>query len=144
MPVETGTLPEQEQRYGEHWYGEHWYGEPALFVRYLIGRHERGRLAFLTFPAGDGLLLPVFSDEHAVRAFLRLGGLGGWQAKEFTAGELISLLTGQAEEVEKVVLNPPSGLVTGHDLSVEGSTRRDFIDSLMDEPLLLPHGARWQ
>ena len=130
MAVEAETLLERD----------HWYREPAIFVRHIIWRYGYNRLNVLTFPASGGRLLPVFSDEYAARSFLRLGAFGGgWQVRESTAGELISLLVGQAGDVEWVVLDPPSGLVSDPDVAVGCASKREFIDSLMDEPLVLPH-----
>ncbi len=107
-------------------------------MRYLIARLENNRLKVLTFTAGSyGETLPIFGTARAAHDFLRRGGLsGGWRVRESTAGELISLLLGHVASVERVLLDPcPSLAVSG--ASLESTSKREFIDALMGEPLLI-------
>src|SRR3712207_7841170 len=49
----------------------------------------------------------LFPYTTLFRSFLRLGTLGtGWQARETSAGELISLLYGPCAGIERVALDP--------------------------------------
>ena len=108
-------------------------GEHSVPLRYLIARLENNRLRVLTVAAGE--TLPVFGTWRAAHDFLRDGGLGGgWQVRESTAGELISLLMGQLAEVEFVALDPRSDL-TVSGVSPKGTSKRDFITALMGGPL---------
>lgn len=116
---------------------EHWLEGHSIFVQYLIVRNNSNRLDLLTLPTGDGDSLPVFASERAARAFLRSNHRGeGWHVRESTAGELISLLMGHIADVNAVVLNPTSSN-TGEVLMSETRSKRDFIASLMKEPILL-------
>ncbi len=111
-------------------------GEHSVPLRYLIARHENNRLRVLTLTAGSsGETLPVFGTGRAAHDFLRHGGFGGgWQVRESTAGELISLLMSQLAEVEFVALDPRSDL-TVSGAGPKGTSKRDFITALMDGPL---------
>jgi hypothetical protein len=113
-------------------------GEHSVPLRYLIARLESNQLRVLTLAAGE--TLPVFDTRQAAHDFLRHGGFGGgWQVRESTAGELISLLMGQLAEVEFVALDPRSDLtVSGASpkgASQKGTTKRAFIAALMGGPL---------
>jgi hypothetical protein len=108
-------------------------GEHSVPLRYLIARLENNRLRVLTLTAGE--TLPVFGTRRAAHDFLRHGGFGGgWQVRESTAGELISLLMGHLADVEIIALDPRSDL-TVSGLSQKGTSKRDFITALMGGPL---------
>ncbi len=108
-------------------------GEHPVPLRYLIARLENNRLRVLTLAAGE--TLPVFGTRRAAHDFLRDGGFGGgWQVRESTAGELISLLMGQLAEVEFVALDPRSDLTVSGAIP-KGASKRDFITTLMGGPL---------
>ncbi len=111
-------------------------GEHSVPLRYLIARLENNRLRVLTLAAGE--TLPVFGTRRAAHDFLRDGGFGGgWQVRESTAGELISLLMGQLAEVEFVALDPRSDLTVAV-AGPKGTSKRDFIAALMSGPLSTP------
>lgn len=105
-------------------------------LRYLIARLENNRLKVLTLTAGScSEALPIFGSGQAAHDFLRRGGFGGgWRVRESTAGELISLLLGHLASVEEVVLDPRPGV---SDARPEGPSKKDFIATLMGEPLLI-------
>jgi hypothetical protein len=108
-------------------------GEHSVPLWYLIARLENNRLRVLTLTAGE--TLPVFGTRRAAHDFLRHGGFGGgWQVRESTAGELISLLMGHLADVEIIALEPRSDL-TVSGVSQKGTSKRDFITALMGGPL---------
>jgi hypothetical protein len=94
-------------------------------------------LELLTLTAtSSGEVLPVFGTERAARDFLRGGGFGsGWLVRESSAGELVSLLFGHLADVDIVALDPRPG---PPDAGLEGTSKKEFIDALMDEPFT-PH-----
>ncbi len=74
----------------------------------------------LIFTAGE--TLPVFGTRRATHDFLRHGAFGGgWQIRESTAGELISLLMGHLADVEMPVAH--TGCHIG--FALWGGTGRD-------------------
>jgi hypothetical protein len=104
-------------------------GEHSVPLRYLIARLENNRLRVLTLTAGE--TLPVFGTRRAAHDFLRHGAFGGgWQVRESTAGELISLLMGHLADVEIIALDPRSDL-TVPGVSQKVTSKRDFITALM-------------
>ena len=111
-------------------------GEHSVPLRYVIARLENNQLRVLTLTAEScGETLPVFGTGRAAHEFLRQGGFGGgWQVRESTAGELISLLMGHLADVESVALDPRPDL-TVSDASLNSTSKRDFITALMDGPL---------
>ncbi len=119
----------------------HWLDGHSVFVQYLIVRSDNNRLKPLSLPTDSGESLPVFSSKIAAHAFLRANRFGeeGWHVRESTAGELISLLMGHIADVNLVTLNPPPGDANGASVTPEVVDKRDFIGSLMREPILLSH-----
>ncbi len=118
--------------------GEQWLTGHSVFVRHLIARRDNNRLGLLTLPTHAGEMLPVFSTELEARAFLRFGLFGaGWQVRESTAGELISLLMGHIADVDLVSLDPPLAVALDGGAPVELTSKKDFISALMREPLLM-------
>ena len=118
---------------------DHWLDGHSVFVQYLIVRNDNNRLNVFTLHTDGGESLPVFSSETAARAFLRFNRCGvEWHVRESTAGELISLLMGHIADVNLVALNPPPA-ATENDVTPETVAKRDFIGSLMEEPILLSH-----
>ncbi|HZY65851.1 MAG: hypothetical protein M3N10_08090 [Actinomycetota bacterium] len=116
----------------------HWLENHSVLVRYLIVRHDNNRLCLLTLSAEDGDTLPVFSSELTARAFLRFNRYGEqWHVRESTAGELISLLMGHIADVDLVTLDPQSARRADEAVAPELVNKRDFINALMQEPILL-------
>ena len=73
-------------------------------------------------------VLPVFSFEEEAQMFLGLGhAADGWQVRETTCGELISVLYGPCREVEHVALDPVPGITELVSLS-----RRAFVRALLE------------
>jgi hypothetical protein len=73
-------------------------------------------------------VLPVFSFEEEAQMFLGLGhAADGWQVRETTYGELVSVLYGPCRGVTHVSLDPVPGLVELVSLS-----RKAFVRALLD------------
>ncbi len=71
-------------------------------------------------------MLPVFSFREEVEAFLQFeGAADGWQARETTCGELISILYGPCKDVEHISLDPLPKIVGHMSLS-----RKAFVEAL--------------
>ena len=76
-------------------------------------------------------VLPVFSFEEEAQMFLGVGhAADGWQVRETTCGELVSVLYGMCRDVTRVSLDPLPGITELVSLS-----RRGFVGTLLeDEP----------
>jgi hypothetical protein len=94
---------------------------------WLIVKRERFtsmralRIDLLT--PGEGEALTVFSSEKEARTYLRLRTTreSGWEARQTSSGELISILCGPCADVGRVVLDPvgePGGEVLNSLLSL--------------------------
>jgi len=77
--------------------------------------------------------LPVFSHEEEAEMFLRLGRVGfeGWQARESTAGELISVLYGPCAGVKRVVLDPLPEMIAEWTVGLVSLSRERFVDLVL-------------
>ena len=77
-------------------------------------------------------VLPVFSSAEAARRFLASLALGDrWHVKEFSTGELVSLLYILPKRVAWVLPDPPLGRLLAED-ALSHLTRRDsFIELLI-------------
>ena len=100
----------------------------------LIVRQQARNLE--VFTVGDaGEVLPVFTFEEEAQLFFRLGvpEKEGWQLRQTTCGEMISVLYGPCREVTRVSLDPVPGIVEYVSLS-----RERFIEVLLSEGTLSP------
>jgi hypothetical protein len=108
-------------------------------VYWLIARNENGRLEVLaTRLAGAEEALPVFSHEEEAEMFLRLRGVDdGWQTRESTAGELISVLYGPCASVERVDLDPLPEMLVERTFGLVSLSRKRFVDLVLsrEQPL---------
>jgi hypothetical protein len=75
---------------------------------WIISSYQDNRMDVLTIELGGEEALPVFSFKEELETFLRLWEVGFdcWQARESTAGELISVLYGPCAQVRRVLLDP--------------------------------------
>jgi hypothetical protein len=80
---------------------------PAPVSYWLLAKNEKGRIGVLTLYGGAEKVLPVFGHEEEAEIFLGLGGVvgDGWQARESSAGELVSVLYGPCADVNEVALD---------------------------------------
>src|SRR5215217_6486441 len=100
----------------------------------LLVRNENGRLEVLASgEAGGEEALAVFSHEEEAEMFLRLGqaGFDGWQARESTAGELISVLYGLCAGVERVALDPLPEMIPERTVGLVSLSRERFVDLVL-------------
>ena len=108
---------------------------PSLRHRYLIVRHEnRGlELPHLFLNSGEEVL-PVFSSVEVASRFLSSVVFGeGWYVREFSAGELVSVLFSLCEGIKQVLLNPLPEALVGDEGLVSFLVDRDgFIESLIE------------
>ena len=101
---------------------------------WLIARNENSRLEVLaTGLTGGEKALPVFSHEEEAEMFLRLWEVGfdGWQVRESTAGELISVLYGLCASVELVALDPLPKMFAQRTLGLVSLSRERFVDLML-------------
>lgn len=91
---------------------------------WLIVKHRYSGLEIFT--SGRDML-PVFSFREEAEVFLLLRDAGdGWQTKETTYGELVSVLSGPCRDVEHVSLDPLPELV-----EPVGLSREAFVEALL-------------
>jgi|SRR5829696_1216334 len=101
---------------------------------WLLVRNENGPLEILiTGHSGGEEALPVFSHEEEAEMFLSLGqaGFDGWQARESTAGELISVLYGPCASVERVALDPLPEMLVERTVGLVSLSRERFVDLML-------------
>ena len=110
---------------------EHTPRQPPDPVSYwLIADKRNNRLEALTIRAYDEQeTLPVFSSEEEAEIFLRFGGVtGGWRARESSAGELVSVLSGPCAGVKKVALDPSPEMVVEGTVGLVSLLRESFMN----------------
>ena len=118
--------------------GERWEVTPPLptyesLVHYLIVRREPTgfEVPHTFFRCGEGVL-PVFCAREAARRFIDSGALGeGWYVREFSVGEMISLLFALRERVAWVSFSPLPGHLLIEDALSHQTSRDNFIASLI-------------
>ena len=77
----------------------------------------------------DRNVLPVFSFEEEAEMFLHMNNTAdGWQVRETTCGELVSVLYGPCREVAHVALDPVPGI-----LELVSLSRGHFIRVLLSD-----------
>ena len=102
---------------------------------WLVARRESDRMDVLTMKLDGGEeVLPVFSSEEEADTFLRLGASkDGWQIRETTSGELVSVLFGPCTGVGRVALDPPPEVYLRPTIELVSVHRDDFVDRLVGE-----------
>jgi hypothetical protein len=102
-------------------------------VHYVIARREpTGFEVPHTFFHLGKEALPVFSSAEAARRFLASLALGDrWHVREFSAGELVSVLFVLHERVAWVLPNPPLGRFLAEDELSRLTSRDSFIEFLI-------------
>jgi hypothetical protein len=111
-----------------------WFsGEHTPVQHYLIAEHSsKGlELAHILSASGEEVLL-VFSSEEAAREFLSLSSLGkGWYVRDFSGGELVSVIFAFHTSMKGVLLDPQPGVLSG-DVMVSLVGRHAFVSSLLE------------
>jgi hypothetical protein len=105
--------------------------EAAQRSFWVIATRTHGRMEVLTIDVSGETVLPVFSFQEEGEFFLEATGTGGWP-RETTTGELVSLLLGLCARVDKVALDPLSGLGE-RIIRLVSTDRRHFVCHLMGE-----------
>ena len=77
--------------------------------------------------------------------FLGLGhaGFDGWQARETTAGELLSVLYGPCAGVERVALDPLPEMLVERTIGLVSLSRERFVDLVPGRERPLAQRERW-
>src|SRR5215212_6106944 len=109
-------------------------GQQPGSAYWLVARNENGRVDVLAIGLAAGEeALRVFSHEEEAEMFLRLRRVGfeGWQARESTAGELISVLYGPCAGVKRVVLDPLPEMLAEWTVGLVSLNRERFVDLVL-------------
>jgi hypothetical protein len=115
---------------------EHTPRQPPGPVSYwLIAEQRSNRLEVLTIRTDDEQeTLPIFSSEEEAEIILRFGGVtGGWRARESSAGELVSVLSGACVGVKKVALDPSPEMIVEGAVGLVSLLRESFMNLLWPE-----------
>ena len=113
---------------------EHTPRQPPDPVSYwLIVEKRNNRIEALTIRTDDEQeTLPVFSSEEEAEIILRFGGVtGGWQARESSVGELVSVLSGHCAGVKKVALDPSPEMLVEGTVGLVSLLRERFMNLIM-------------
>lgn len=112
---------------------------------YLIARHgNKGlELSHVFLDSGEEVLV-VFSSHEAARRFLSSLALDeGWYVREFSAGELVSMLFAFCAGIKRVLVDPLPGYLSTEDALTSVFGRDGFMDSLIRDQSFHPAaGAR--
>ena len=103
-------------------------------VYWLITKDENGRSEVLVISfASTEEALPVFSHEEEAELFLRLWEVEGegWQVRESTAGEIISVLYEPSVGVKRVALDPLPEMVAERTLGLVSLSRERFLELVL-------------
>jgi hypothetical protein len=92
-----------------------------------------GQLELLTVDLdGTAEALPIFSFEEEAEMFLWLQRTEeGWEVRETTPGQLVSILYGPCADVGRVMLDPLPEIGASMQISLLGMDRNDFVESVM-------------
>jgi len=95
------------------------------------------------FSASGEAVLLVFSSEEAAREFLSLSSLGKeWYVRDFSGGELVSVIFAFRTNVKGVLLDPQPGVLSG-DVMVSLVGLHAFMSSVLETRSYFPAtGAR--
>lgn len=97
---------------------------------WLIAKGQNNRLEVLTLCCdGKGEMLPVFSFEEEAEIFLEPRGVAdGWQVRESSARELVSVLCGPCAGVKEVALDPSLEMVAERSVGLVSLLRERFMN----------------
>ena len=110
---------------------------------WLLVRHEDRQMKVLMVGCSGELALPVFSGDGEAEMFVWFEGAfeDGWQVRETSAGELVSLLYGPCAGVGRVALDPSPEMVGINAVSLVSVTRERFLSWILDSPCSIALGA---
>lgn len=100
---------------------------------WTVANRRFGKIGALTEdPDSGGEGLPVFRFREEAEMFLWLRGLrGGWEVRETTAGELVSLLYGPCADVGRVIFDPLPRIGAGGSAEPESVDWKKFVRTVM-------------
>ena len=100
---------------------------------WLIAKNENDRIEVLTALLANGEeVLPIFSYEQEAELFLGFQAAGsGWQARESTAGELVSVLCGPCAGAKEVSLDPLPEMIAEGTLGLVNLSRKRFVNLVL-------------
>jgi hypothetical protein len=102
--------------------------------RWLIADRTEGRMDVLTIDGGGDLVLPVFSFREEAEMYARLQpGIPDWEPREFSPGELVSVLCGPLSGVARVALDPLPEVCDRTLLDLLCVRRNAFVGALVGE-----------
>jgi hypothetical protein len=110
---------------------------------WLVVRHEERQMEVLMVGCSGEQALPVFSGDGEAEMFVWLEGAfeDGWQVRETSAGELVSILYGPCAGVGRVALDPSAEMVGINAVSLVSVTRERFLSWVLDSPCSISLGA---
>jgi hypothetical protein len=108
-------------------------GRLPVLSYWLIAKNENGRIEVLTTLLAHGEeAIPIFSYEQEAELFLAFQAAGsGWQLKESTAGELVSVLCGPCASATEVSLDPLPEMVAEGTLGLVNLSRKRFVNLVL-------------
>jgi len=119
---------------GEDWGEASWLPSGrSVLVQYVVTRREITgfELPHTFFHLGKEVM-PVFFSAEAARGFLASQALGDrWHVKEFSTGELVSLLFILHKRVAWVLPNPPLERLMAKDALSQLMRRERFVEFLI-------------
>lgn len=105
----------------------------ALVHHLIVCREPTGSEVPHTFPHSGEEVLAVFSSGEAARRFLCSRALDeGWYVREYSAGELVSLLFAHHERLGGILVDPlPGRHLADHEDLWSPMSRDGFIEFLI-------------
>jgi hypothetical protein len=102
---------------------------------WTIVRSRNTRLEVLIIDRNDEKTLSVFTFKEEAEVFLGLGGMetAGYQIRETSTGELVSMLCGPCRDAGTVLLDPPPEFCGEALLDLVSLSRRRFLQTLASE-----------
>jgi hypothetical protein len=102
---------------------------------WLLAKSENRGAEVLLADCGGEQALPVFSSGGEAEMFVWLRGAveDGWQVRETSAGELVSILYGLCAGVGRVALDP-SPLMAPETIRLVCVSRERFVSWIVDSP----------
>lgn len=99
----------------------------------IVWREPMGTEVPHTFPHSGKDVLAVFSSEEVARRFLRSRALAeGWYVREYSSGELVSLLFAHHERLSGILLDPlPGRHLADREALWSPMSRDSFIEFLI-------------
>lgn len=106
---------------------------------WLLAKHGDHGTDLLALDRDGERTLPVFSGEDEAEMFVCLRGAFecGWQVRETSGGELISILCGPCGDVRSVALDPSPVMESGM-LGLISMNRERFLDWILTLGRSLP------